>query len=141
MTLRVGEELRGCLGHIAADRPLADLIPDLTVAAAREDPRFPPVARDEVDRIRIEISVLSPPQEVDATDPRAIQIGRDGLMVERGEARGLLLPQVAPEHRWTAEEFLEATCEKAGLPRHAWREPGTRVSTFLADVFEEENQG
>ena len=139
VTLRIGEELRGCLGHIDADRSLADLIPALAVSAAREDPRFPPLSPDELDLVTIEISVLARPQVVDPDDPSVIVIGRDGLIVERGSTRGLLLPQVAPEQRWGAVQFLDATCEKAGLPRGAWREPGTRVLTFQADVFEEEN--
>ena len=140
VTLRIGEELRGCLGHISADQPLAGLIPGLAVAAGRDDPRFPPLTRDDVDRVTIEISVLTEPQVVDPTDPSAIVIGRDGLIVERGNARGLLLPQVAPDLEWGPTQFLEATCEKAGLPKGAWREPGTRVLTFQADVFEEESR-
>lgn len=140
VTLRVGRDLRGCLGHIAPDRALGDLVPNLAVAAAREDPRFPPVAAGELDRVTIEISVLSPPTPVDAGVPGAVVIGRDGLIVERGRARGILLPQVAPEQGWGVEPFLSATCEKAGLPGGAWREPGTRVLTFQADVFDEEIQ-
>jgi AmmeMemoRadiSam system protein A len=136
----MGSELRGCLGHVAADRPLGDLVPGLTVSAARDDPRFPPLAAGELDRVTIEISVLSTPVAVDAAEPGAIVIGRDGLIVERGSARGLLLPQVAPEQRWAPAQFLDATCEKAGLPAGAWREPGTRVLTFQADVFDEETR-
>jgi uncharacterized protein (TIGR00296 family) len=91
--------------------------------------------------VTIEISVLSAPRPVDAGAPGAIVIGRDGVIVERGRARGLLLPQVAPEQGWGAGPFLDATCEKAGLPPGAWREPGTRVLTFQADVFDEETKG
>lgn len=138
VTLRVDEDLRGCLGHIAPDRPVGDLVPGLAVAAAREDPRFPPLSARELDRVTIEISVLSEPQSVDVRAPEAIVIGRDGVIVERGRARGLLLPQVAPEQGWGPGPFLDATCEKAGLPAGAWREPGTRVLTFQADVFDEE---
>lgn len=140
VTLRIGDELRGCLGHIAADRPLGGLIPSLAVSAAQEDPRFPPLSPDELDRVRIEVSVLTEPRVVDPRDPSSIVIGRDGLIVERGNARGLLLPQVAPELRWGPAQFLDATCEKAGLPKGAWREPGTRVLTFQADVFDEESR-
>lgn len=140
VTLRIGNELRGCIGHVAADQPLADLVFQLAIAAGSEDPRFPSVRFAELEQITIEISVLTPPQAVDPRDAQAIVIGRDGLMVERGTARGLLLPQVAPEHGWGPTQFLEATCEKAGLPRGAWREPGTRVLTFQADVFEEESR-
>ena len=140
VTLRIGGELRGCLGHIGADRPLGGLIPGLAVSAAHEDPRFPPLSPDELDRVRIEVSVLSGPRVVDPKDPSSIVIGRDGLIVEQGNARGLLLPQVAPELGWGPAQLLEATCEKAGLPKGAWREPGTRVLTFQADVFEEESR-
>jgi AmmeMemoRadiSam system protein A len=140
VTLRMGDELRGCLGHIRADRPLGDLIPGLAVSAARDDPRFRPLTPDELGRVRIEISVLTTPTPVDPLDPGSILIGRDGLIVERGKARGLLLPQVAPELGWGPAQFLEATCEKAGLPKGTWREPGTRVLTFQADVFEEESR-
>jgi hypothetical protein len=90
--------------------------------------------------VTIEVSVLSTPAPVDVTVPGAIVIGRDGVIVERGRARGLLLPQVAPEQGWKPEAFLDATCEKAGLPPGAWREPGTRVLTFQADVFDEESR-
>jgi len=141
VTLRVGPELRGCLGHITADQSLGDLIPMLAVAAAFEDPRFPRLAEGELDHVTIEISVLSTPTAVDPAEPGAVVIGRDGLIVERGSARGLLLPQVAPEQHWAPAQFLDATCEKAGLPAGAWREPGTRVLTFQADVFDEETRG
>lgn len=137
VTLRVGVELRGCLGHVTGDRALAELIPGLAVAAAREDPRFAPICAEELDRISIEISVLSVPRPV-PRPPEAIEIGRDGLIVERGRARGLLLPQVAPEQGWGALAFLEATCKKAGLAPGAWREPETRVFAFAADVFKEQ---
>ena len=140
VTLRVGKDLRGCLGHIEPDRALADLIPGLAIAAAREDPRFPPLSPDELDRVTIEISVLTAARPVDPRAPEGIVIGRDGLIVQRGGARGLLLPQVAPEQRWEPSQFLEATCEKAGLPKGAWREPGTRVLTFQADVLDEGNR-
>jgi len=140
VTLRRGFELRGCVGHIAPDHSLSDLIPNLAMGAAFEDPRFPRLREDELEGITIEISVITTPEPVDPRTTGAIVIGRDGLMVERGSARGLLLPQVAPEQRWGPLEFLDATCEKAGLPKGAWREPGTRVLTFQADVFEEDHQ-
>ena len=140
VTLRIGSELRGCIGHITADRQLGDLVFNLAIAAGSEDPRFPSVRPEELEHITVEISVLTTPQAVDPRDLRGIVIGRDGLIVERGTARGLLLPQVAPEHGWGPGQFLEATCEKAGLPKGAWREPGTRVLTFQADVFEEESR-
>ena len=129
-------DLRGCIGRVSGDLPVGELVRALALAAAREDPRFPPVTAAEVEALHIEISVLRPPRPVPAP-PADIHIGRDGLLVERGRARGLLLPQVAAEHGWGARTFLDAACEKAGLPPGAWREPGTRVLAFEADVFQE----
>jgi len=138
VTLAARGALRGCIGRIAGDRPLGDVVRDMTLAAARDDPRFPPVAPDELPELAIEISVLSEPAMLDApADPGRIVIGRDGLIVQRGRQVGLLLPQVAGEHHWGPEELLAAACRKAGLPPAAWREPGTEVLTFQADVFGE----
>jgi AmmeMemoRadiSam system protein A len=138
VTLVAAGALRGCIGRIAADRPLGDVVRDMTVAAARDDPRFAPVAPDELPAVAIEISVLSEPATLDApADPERIVIGRDGLIVQRGRQVGLMLPQVAAEHHWDSEALLAATCRKAGLAPVAWREPGTEVLTFQADVFGE----
>jgi AmmeMemoRadiSam system protein A len=133
VTLERDHELRGCIGRVSADRPVSEMV----LAAALEDPRFPPVTAAEVPQVRIEISVLSPAQKLSPVDPRAIAIGRDGVIVERGGARGVLLPQVAPTYGWGAERLLAAACEKAGLPAGAWREPATAVRTFQADIFAE----
>lgn len=137
VTLLEQGALRGCIGHIAADRALGDVVREMTVAAARDDPRFPPVTPDELPHIRLSVSVLSEPVRADAVDPARIVIGRDGLLVRRGRALGVLLPQVATEFQWGPEAFLAAACEKAGLVREAWRDPGTEVFTFQADVFGE----
>lgn len=137
VTLDRGGELRGCIGRITGDRPLTEVVPEMTVAAATDDPRFPPVGILEIPELHIEISVLTPPVPLEPRDPARIVVGRDGLLVERGAARGLLLPRVAPAYRWGPVDFLMATCEKAGLPAGAWREPGTRIATFQADVFGE----
>jgi AmmeMemoRadiSam system protein A len=135
VTLTRREQLRGCIGTLATDRPLRETIAELAVSSATEDPRFPRVRPDEVDDLRIEISVLSPP--VDA-GPEDVVIGMHGLIVEHGRRRGLLLPQVATEHHLTREQFLDAVCQKAGLPASAWREPGVRLQTFTAEVFGEQ---
>jgi len=103
-------------------------------SAALEDPRFEPVQSEEVAEIEIEISVLSVLEEI---VPEQIEAGRHGLMVSRGWQRGLLLPQVATEMRWTALRLLEETCVKAGLERGAWREPDTKIQGFTAEVFGE----
>ncbi|SRR6266545_57599 len=134
---RDGHDLRGCIGHITGDRPLGEVIRQVAVSAARSDPRFPPVQRDELDALRIEISVLSAPVQVATSELSRLVIGRDGLLVRRGRAQGVLLPQVATEQGFGPEAFLNAVCQKAGLAPGSWREPDTRVFTFTADVFVE----
>ncbi len=130
--------LRGCIGHMAADRTLGAVVREMTVAAARDDPRFAPVAPDELPALAVEISVLSALAPLPVpVEPSRIVVGRDGLMVRREHLTALLLPQVATEYEWSPEAFLAATCRKAGLPPGAWREPGTEVFAFQADVFGE----
>jgi AmmeMemoRadiSam system protein A len=138
VTLTEHGALRGCIGHIAADRELGDVIREMTVAAARDDPRFAPVTREDLPALALEISVLSEPTRLPApADPARVVVGRHGLMVRREGLVALLLPQVAPEYHWGPDAFLAATCRKAGLPPEAWREPETEVFTFHADVFGE----
>ena len=132
-----GGDLRGCIGHVASDRPLGEVIRQIAVSAAQSDPRFPPVAPEELPDLRLEISVLSEPRYVATTDLRGIVIGRDGLLVRRGRAQAVLLPQVATEHGFGPEAFLDAACHKAGLAAGSWREPETQVFTFTADIFVE----
>ena len=98
--------------------------------------RFVRVAASELPELSVEVSVLGPLEPVDPIDPAAIAIGRHGLVAEQGHRRGLLLPQVAGEHGWSAEEFLQQTCLKAGLPADAWRH-GARIWRFDAEVFGE----
>jgi AmmeMemoRadiSam system protein A len=130
--------LRGCIGHLAADCELGTVVREMTVAAAEDDPRFPPVALDELWSVALEISVLSAPERLGPpADPGRLVVGRDGLVVRRGAKMGVLLPQVATEHRWGPEAFLAAACRKAGLAPEAWHEAGTEVLTFQADVFGE----
>jgi AmmeMemoRadiSam system protein A len=130
-------DLRGCIGHILGDRPLGEVIRQVAVSAARSDPRFPPVQLDELSALRIEISVLAEPVLVETSGLSRLMIGRDGLLVRRGRAQAVLLPQVAVEQGFGPEAFLNAVCHKAGLPPGSWREPATRVFTFTADVFVE----
>jgi AmmeMemoRadiSam system protein A len=134
VTLRKRGRLRGCIGQIGAGRPLADIVAQSAKSAALEDPRFDPVRAEEVAEIEIEISVLSVLEDI---APEHIEPGKHGLMVSRGGQRGLLLPQVATECRWSAERFLEETCVKAGLDRTAWHEPATKIQGFTAEVFSE----
>lgn len=137
VTLEARGELRGCVGRATSDRPVAEMVRAMTVAAAGEDPRFPPVALKELHDIVLEISVLSEPTVIPLGERDRIDVGRVGLIVCRGALSGLLLPQVAVERRWSAEQFLAATARKAGLTPHAWREPDTDVFAFTADVFGE----
>ena len=109
----------------------------MTLAAATEDPRFPPVCREELDELRIEISVLSEPVRLGVRDPASIEPGLDGVIVRRGWRQGLLLPQVATEQGWDAEALLAAVCRKAGMRDDAWRRPDCELYVFQADVFGE----
>lgn len=120
--------LRGCIGELEARRPLVESVRGCAVGAALRDPRFAPVDAAELSGLRVGISVLTPAQPL--SDPLAIEIGRHGLLIERGPYRGVLLPEVAIEQGWDAPTFLAHTCRKAGLPPDAWREPETRVSVF-----------
>jgi len=134
VTVHVGGELRGCIGIPEPSQPLADVVTHCAKAASSEDPRFDRIQRSDVDALDIEISVLSP--LVPLADPAEVEIGRHGIVVEQGWHRGLLLPQVAPEHGWSRTEFLRQTCRKAGAAADAW-ERGARVWLFEADVFSE----
>jgi uncharacterized protein len=134
VTIFVGGELRGCIGRVDADTPLYLAVEQLTVSAATRDPRFDPLRAEELAETRLEISVLSPPQ---AGKPDEIEIGTHGLVITKGVRRGLLLPQVAVEHGFDRERFLDETCAKAGLPPGAWKDPSTTLQLFTADVFRE----
>jgi len=135
VTVAVGGALRGCLGRILGDRALGPVVRAMAAAAAREDPRFPPLGPEELPELHVEVSVLGEPAPLAAGEAARITIGRDGLLVRRQRASGLLLPQVASENGWGPEEFLAAACRKAGLGPDVWREPETEVFTFPADVF------
>ena len=134
VTLTEDDELRGCIGHIVGVEPLHECVSSMAVAAATQDPRFSPVRPEELGRIAIEISVLTPLRKI--TDPMEIQVGRDGIYIEKGYYHGLLLPQVATEYGWDRYEFLDNTCVKAGLPKGSWRE-GATIQIFSAQVFNE----
>jgi len=134
-TLHLGDKLRGCIGHLQADRPLARAVAECATAACSEDPRFPPVTVEEVPALHIELSILGPFEPVGSLDE--IEIGRHGLLVEHGWRRGLLLPQVATEWKWDRRMFAEQTCHKAGLARDAWPARGATLWKFEAEVFGE----
>jgi AmmeMemoRadiSam system protein A len=134
VTLRTRGRLRGCIGQISPDLPLAEVVAYCAKAAALEDPRFAPIRAEELSGMEIEISVLSSPQEI---SPDSIRAGEHGLIVSQGGRRGVLLPHVATEFRWPALRFLEETCIKTGLKRDAWKDPETKIQAFTAEVFSE----
>lgn len=136
VTIKSRGALRGCLGTLHCSRGLAHEVARCAADSASRDPRFPPVSAVELPELSLEVSVLGPLEPLEQVTPEAIVIGRDGLVAEQGHRRGLLLPQVATEWGWTAEQFLRQTCLKAGLPADAWRR-GARFYRFDAEVFGE----
>lgn len=128
-----GRDLRGCIGVLEAHMPLWETVKRMAVEAAFGDPRFCALAPDELDKIDIEISVLTPMRRI--SDPSKIEIGKHGLFIRKGFHSGLLLPQVAIEQDWNREQFLKWTCCKAGLPENAWKQKGVELYVFSADVF------
>jgi AmmeMemoRadiSam system protein A len=136
VSLHTASELRGCIGSCTPDQSLSAMVMGLTEAAACRDPRMKPVRPEELPTIRIEISVLSPLEHVD--NPRALELGKHGLYIACGERRGVLLPQVATEHGWDIETFLEQGCRKAGLQETAWKNRKTTISSFTALVIGED---
>lgn len=134
VTLDKKGALRGCIGYITGRTELYRAVIENTVNAASNDPRFSPVSEDELPDIDIEISVMSPLEEI--RGPEDIEVGKHGLVVEREWSKGLLLPQVAPEWGWNSREFLEQTCLKAGLSRNSWKQ-GAKIFRFSAQVFGE----
>jgi AmmeMemoRadiSam system protein A len=135
VTLNRREELRGCLGLLSSDRPLPETIALMARRAATEDPRFYPVSADELNELTIEVSILSTFKKISSVAD--VTIGRDGLLIQSGVKRGLLLPQVAVKCMFTPETFLEETCLKAGLPRSAWKDPEANLFSFTAEIIEE----
>ena len=136
------KDLRGCIGYPEPILPLVEATINSAVSSAVEDPRFPPVTLKELDKIVVEVSVLTPLQLVEVENPKdypkKIKIGVDGLVVELGWNKGLLLPQVPVEWGWNEEEFLSNCCIKAGLPPDYWLLPQTKIYKFQAIIFEEE---
>ncbi len=135
VTLHIHDKLRGCIGYIQPIAPLKEQLRMCARAAAFEDPRFYPLTKEEYPEISIEISLLSPIEEVKNLDE--IVVGRDGLIVQHSIFQGLLLPQVATENNWTKEEFLSHTCLKAGLPSDCWKRNDVIIKKFSAYVFDE----
>ena len=133
VTLRERSELRGCIGYIEAGKSLLETVQEVAAKAALEDVRFCPVEENELEKIRIEISVLSAMARIENMDE--IEVGKHGLLMENGRYRGLLLPQVATEHGWDREMFLTQVARKAGLPPTAQQGSEVNVYIFTAEVF------
>ncbi|MFX1388894.1 MAG: TIGR00296 family protein [Promethearchaeota archaeon] len=139
-----GNPLRGCIGYIEPTYSLFEVIHRVSISSAIEDPRFPSVSIEEMDNIVIELSILTPPKLIEVNNPKEylskIVIGRDGLIAEKGVRRGLLLPQVPVDHgrNWDVETFLSHTCTKAWLDTDAWKDKSTKIYSFQAILFEEE---
>jgi AmmeMemoRadiSam system protein A len=137
VTLHKGGNLRGCIGSFTSSEPLYQVIAKMAIESATEDPRFSPLTKEELNDVKIEISVLTEPKLID--DWRKIKLGTDGVIVRRGFSSGVFLPQVATETGWSLEKFLSELCwQKAGLSPDAYKDPKTQLYTFQAYVFSEE---
>jgi AmmeMemoRadiSam system protein A len=138
VTLKKGEDLRGCIGNITGEKPLRDSVKEIAIESAFRDPRFTPLSKNELEKLKIEISILYPLEEV--KDVGEIVPGKHGIVLERGYQKGLLLPQVATENGWGRDEFLNQTCRKAGMENYCW-ENDAKVYKFEAVVFNEKELG
>ena len=142
VTLNNPGGLRGCIGFPMPEKKLSHAIIEGAIAAATEDPRFPSVKTNELNDIVFEVTVLTPPVEIDVSDPmeylEKIKVGRDGLIIRHSFSSGLLLPQVPVEYGWDVEEFLQHTCEKAGLARDTWKNESVKIEKFEGIIFKEE---
>ena len=139
VTLKNKDELRGCIGQFVSDVPLIQLVSEMAVASATGDPRFfaERITPKETEDIDIEISVLS--QLKKTADPLSLRLGVDGIYIKKGHVSGCFLPQVATETGWSKEEFLSYCCaHKAGLKPDAWKDKGTEIYLFTAEIIEEE---
>jgi uncharacterized protein (TIGR00296 family) len=142
-SLKNGEKtLRGCIGYPYPTNPLAEAVIDSAISAATRDPRFHPLSLKEFGNVVFEVSVLTPPELIEVKKPEEyvakIKVGEDGLIVEKGFFKGLLLPQVPVEWEWCEEEFLCHCCVKAGLLPDSWLTKGAKIYKFSAIIFEEE---
>ena len=134
VTLHKRDRLRGCIGVVEAFEPLGESIARCAANAALHDPRFSPVRLEELPELEVELSLLSPLEPILHEN---IEIGKHGLLISQGPKRGLLLPQVAVEHKLGRDQFLDETCRKAGLSANAWQEPDTQILGFTCEVFSE----
>jgi hypothetical protein len=136
------KELRGCIGYPYPTEPLMTALTNAAISAAVHDPRFPPVTKKEFERLVVEITVLTEPKPIEVKDrkelPKRIVVGKHGLIIEYGPFSGLLLPQVAVDYRWSAEEFLAEVCWKAGLSPDTWLDRNALVYSFEGQIFSEQ---
>lgn len=137
------KHLRGCIGYPEPIKPLVEAAMDSAINAAFQDPRFPALEKEELNRIVVEVNILTPPELIRVSNPKEypkqIEVGKHGLIVEHGFYRGLLLPIVAVEYKWSCVEFLTETCHKAGLTPDMWLDPHTKIYRFESQVFAEES--
>ena len=137
------KELRGCIGYPYPTEPLITALTNAAISAAVHDPRFPPVSEEEFQRLIIEITVLTEPKPIEVKNrkdmPGKVKVGKHGLIIEYGPFSGLLLPQVAVDYRWSAEEFLAEVCWKAGLSPDTWLDKHAVVYSFEGQIFSEES--
>lgn len=136
VTIKIKGQLRGCIGTFIGTQPLYLEVIRMAIAAATQDPRFPPMTPTDRGKYTVDISVLSPLEKI--SDPNIIEVGKHGIYLEQNGNRGVLLPQVATEYAWERQTFLEQTCKKAGLPGDAWQSEETALFVFTAEVIEEE---
>jgi AmmeMemoRadiSam system protein A len=137
VTLTIAGQLRGCIGYPLPVKPLAEAVLDMAVAAAAQDPRFDPLEAGDLDRVHIEISVLSLPRKVKG--PEEVEVGKHGIIISKGFNKGLLLPQVPTEYGWDRETYLRSGCLKAGLDPNEWKK-GVTIEVFTAQVFSEDKK-
>ena len=135
------EHLRGCIGFPLPDKKLYQSVIEAAIAAATQDPRFPPIGKEELANVIFEVSVLTSPEKINVQSPKEyqnhIKIGRDGLILRSEYGSGLLLPQVPVELKWDIDEYLANICYKAGAPPDTWLVPESQLYRFEAIVYRE----
>jgi len=135
ITLKENDNLRGCIGFMTGFKPLYETVPTLAVEAAFKDPRFNTLKPEEINKIKIEISILSPLKKIESLEE--FTLGKDGIIISQGFHQAVFLPQVATETGWSKRKFLEALCKKANLDLEAYKSPLSHFEIFTAEVFGE----
>ncbi len=133
VTIKINDELRGCIGNFQTERPLFMEISEMAVSSATQDPRFHPMDEADLDNFNLEISVLSPLEKID--DVEQIEVGTHGIYIEKNFSRGVLLPQVATDYGWDRNTFLQQTCLKAGLKTDSWQSADADIYIFSAQII------